>query len=112
MNYKTLKVQLFSVNCNSVAQVSVTPPLLTVILLLRSRLENNTEDWSALLLSLTDLNDWLGKKEAELIGLSPIGGDESSLRRQQVRPGRVLSHSPGRVEEFKCSGTGNLFSIK
>ena len=64
MNFKSLKVQFYS---------------------LRSRLENTTEDWSALLLSLTDLNDWLGKKEAELIGLSPIGGDESSLRRQQVR---------------------------
>merc|ERR1719192_422244 len=50
---------------------------------IRSRLENTGEDWAGLLLSLTDLNDWLGKKEAELMGLSPIGGDESSLRRQQ-----------------------------
>ena len=54
-------------------------------LISRSRLENTGEDWSALLLSLRDLNDWVSKKEAELIGLSPIGGDESSLRKQQVR---------------------------
>ena len=66
-------------------------------LIFRSRLENTGEDWSALLLSLRDLNDWVSKKEAELIGLSPIGGDETSLRKQQV--GRLITfyHFPLRT---------------
>ena len=52
------------------------------------------------MLSLRDLNDWVSKKEAELIGLSPIGGDESSLRKQQVT-----------LRFKRCVGGGDSFEI-
>jgi len=50
---------------------------------IRSRLENTNEDWSALLISLRELVDWVMKKELELSSLGQVGGDEMSIRKQQ-----------------------------
>ena len=50
----------------------------------RNRLENNSDHWNALLLSLRELAEWAISKEAELEAMGPIGGDEMSIRRQQV----------------------------
>lgn len=50
----------------------------------RNRLENNSDHWNALLLSLRELSEWTISKEAELEAMGPIGGDEHSIRRQQV----------------------------
>merc|ERR1719471_85749 len=50
---------------------------------IRSRLENTGEDWSSLLVSLRDLNDWVSGQETELLGMSPVGGDEAVIRKQQ-----------------------------
>jgi len=51
----------------------------------RNRLENNTEHWNALLLSLRELIEWVIRKDTELTGLGPIRGDLSTLVKQQVR---------------------------
>lgn len=51
----------------------------------RNRLENNTEHWNALFVSLRELAEWTVKKEAELENMGPIGGDEATIRKQQVR---------------------------
>jgi hypothetical protein len=50
----------------------------------RNRLENNTEHWNALLLSLRELIEWVIRKDTELTGLGPIRGDLSTLVKQQV----------------------------
>ena len=51
----------------------------------RNRLENNSDHWNALFLSLRELAEWTVKKESELESMSPIGGDEATIRKQQVR---------------------------
>ncbi|EEB13705.1 dystrophin, putative [Pediculus humanus corporis] len=50
---------------------------------IRNRLESNTEHWNALLLSLRELIEWVIRKDTELTGLGPIGGDLASLHKQQ-----------------------------
>ena len=50
----------------------------------RNRLENNSDHWNALFLSLRELAEWTVKKETELEAMSPIGGDEATIRKQQV----------------------------
>ncbi|EFX89387.1 hypothetical protein DAPPUDRAFT_190748 [Daphnia pulex] len=50
---------------------------------IRNRLENNTEHWNALLLSLRELIEWVIRKDTELTGLGPIRGDLSTLVKQQ-----------------------------
>lgn len=60
---------------------------------IRNRLENNTEHWNALLLSLRELIEWVIRKDTELTGLGPIRGDLSTLVKQQVnRLKRILSY--------------------
>lgn len=49
----------------------------------RNRLESNAEHWNALLLSLRELIEWVIRKDTELTGLGPIGGDLASLHKQQ-----------------------------
>ena len=51
----------------------------------RNRLENNSDHWNALFLSLRELAEWTVKKESELESMSPIGGDEATIRKQQVK---------------------------
>lgn len=51
----------------------------------RNRLENNTEHWNALLLSLRELIEWVIRKDTELTSLGPIRGDLSTLIKQQVQ---------------------------
>lgn len=59
-------------------------PSFTMFLRDRNRLENNTEHWNALLLSLRELIEWVIRKDTELTGLGPIRGDLSTLVKQQV----------------------------
>lgn len=47
-------------------------------------MENNAEHWSALLLSLRELIEWVIRKDTELSGLGPAAGDVASLHKQQV----------------------------
>ncbi|XP_054271022.1 dystrophin isoform X1 [Macrosteles quadrilineatus] len=49
---------------------------------IRNRLESNAEHWTALLLSLRELFEWVIRKDTELTGLGPIGGDVASLQKQ------------------------------
>ncbi|KAG8307493.1 hypothetical protein J6590_020624 [Homalodisca vitripennis] len=49
-----------------------------------NRLESNAEHWNALLLSLRELFEWVIRKDTELTGLGPIGGDVASLQKQLV----------------------------
>lgn len=51
----------------------------------RNRLESNAEHWSALLLSLRELTEWVIRKETELNALAPPRGDLNALIKQQVR---------------------------
>ena len=39
----------------------------------RNRLENNSDHWNALLISLRELAEWAIAKEAELEAMGPIG---------------------------------------
>lgn len=57
----------------------------------RNRLENNTEHWNALLLSLRELIEWVIRKDTELTGLGPIRGDLLTLIKQQVRDHLTLA---------------------
>ncbi|KAE8750410.1 hypothetical protein FOCC_FOCC002969 [Frankliniella occidentalis] len=41
---------------------------------IRNRLESNAEHWSALLLSMRELIEWVIRKDTELSGLEPLGG--------------------------------------
>lgn len=50
---------------------------------IRNRLENNSDHWNALLLSLRELSEWSITKDVELDTMGPIGGDETTIRRQQ-----------------------------
>jgi chromosome segregation ATPase len=50
---------------------------------IRNRLESNAEHWNALLLSLRELIEWVIRKDTELTGLGPIGGDVACLQKQQ-----------------------------
>lgn len=50
----------------------------------RNRLENNSEHWNTLYLSLHELAEWARKKEDDLEAIGPIGGDEATIKRQQV----------------------------
>lgn len=54
------------------------------MLFYRNRLESNVEHWNSLLLSLQELTEWVIRKDTELTGLAPIGGDTASLHKQQV----------------------------
>jgi hypothetical protein len=63
----------------------------------RNRLESNAEHWNALLLSLRELIEWVIRKDTELTGLGPIGGDVACLQKQQVR---AMKH----VIFFFCHG--------
>ena len=47
-------------------------------------MENTGEDWSSLLVSLRDLNEWVSGQETELHAMGPVGGDEILIRKQQV----------------------------
>ncbi|KAH9639551.1 hypothetical protein HF086_012402 [Spodoptera exigua] len=48
-----------------------------------NRLESNAEHWSALLLSLRELTEWVIRKETELNALAPPRGDLPALLKQQ-----------------------------
>ncbi|CAD0204998.1 unnamed protein product [Chrysodeixis includens] len=50
---------------------------------IRNRLESNAEHWSALLLSLRELTEWVIRKETELNALAPPRGDLPALLQQQ-----------------------------
>lgn len=52
----------------------------------RNRLENNSEHWNALLLSLRELTEWVIRKDTELssLGMGPVRGDSASLQKQLV----------------------------
>ncbi|CAH2053957.1 unnamed protein product, partial [Iphiclides podalirius] len=50
---------------------------------IRNRLESNAEHWSALLLSLRELTEWVIRKETELNALAPPRGDLAALIKQQ-----------------------------
>ena len=52
----------------------------------RNRLENNSEHWNALLLSLRELTEWVIRKDTELssLGMAPVRGDSASLQKQLV----------------------------
>ncbi|XP_047511119.1 dystrophin-like isoform X7 [Pieris napi] len=50
---------------------------------IRNRLESNAEHWSALLLSLRELTEWVIRKETELNALAPPRGDLTALIKQQ-----------------------------
>lgn len=56
----------------------------------RNRLESNAEHWSALLLSLRELTEWVIRKETELNALAPPRGDLAALIKQQVWTSFVL----------------------
>uniref|UniRef100_A0A1A9X1L7 Dystrophin n=1 Tax=Glossina brevipalpis TaxID=37001 RepID=A0A1A9X1L7_9MUSC len=51
---------------------------------IRNRLENNSEHWNALLLSLRELTEWVIRKDTELstLGVGPVRGDAASLQKQ------------------------------
>ncbi|XP_070495965.1 dystrophin, isoforms A/C/F/G/H-like isoform X7 [Chironomus tepperi] len=53
-------------------------------LAIRNRLESNSEHWSALLLSLREMTEWVIRKDTELSSLShsPVRGDAASLAKQ------------------------------
>nr|CAD7268031.1 unnamed protein product [Timema shepardi] len=57
----------------------------------RNRLESNSEHWNALLLSLRELIEWVIRKDTELTGLGPIGGDVACLQKQQNSPTRPIT---------------------
>lgn len=63
----------------------------TICLCSRNRLESNAEHWSALLLSLRELIEWVIRKDTELSGLGPPAGDTAALLKQQVNTS-VLFH--------------------
>ncbi|KAG7309491.1 hypothetical protein JYU34_005462 [Plutella xylostella] len=50
---------------------------------IRNRLESNAEHWSALLLSLRELTEWVIRKDTELTALAPPRGDLAALMKQQ-----------------------------
>ncbi|KAJ0172021.1 hypothetical protein K1T71_011994 [Dendrolimus kikuchii] len=50
---------------------------------IRNRLESNAEHWSALLLSLRELTEWVIRKETELNASAPARGDLPALLKQQ-----------------------------
>jgi len=50
----------------------------------RNRLENNTEHWNTLLLSLRELVEWVIKKDTEISSFGPLGNDLVTLQKQQV----------------------------
>ncbi|KAK7605202.1 hypothetical protein V9T40_007060 [Parthenolecanium corni] len=56
--------------------------LKTKSMAIRNRLESNAEHWNALLLSLQELIEWVIRKDTELTGLGPMGGDTISLQKQ------------------------------
>lgn len=55
-----------------------------VIYCFRNRLENNTEHWNTLLLSLRELVEWVIKKDTEISSFGPLGSDLLTLQKQQV----------------------------
>lgn len=57
-----------------------------VFVFYRNRLENNSEHWNALLLSLRELTEWVIRKDTELSSLvmGPVRGDAASLQKQLV----------------------------
>lgn len=57
----------------------------------RNRLESNAEHWSALLLSLRELTEWVIRKETELTALAPPRGDLAALLKQQVMKNERLN---------------------
>ncbi|XP_022241838.1 dystrophin-like [Limulus polyphemus] len=50
---------------------------------LRNRLESSAEQWNQLLLSLRELTEWVIKKETELAAQPALGGDVTSILKQQ-----------------------------
>lgn len=60
----------------------------------RNRLENNSEHWNALLLTLRELTEWVIRKDTELstLGIGPVRGDAASLQKQLVSS--VLVYKP------------------
>ena len=56
----------------------------SVFVVHRNRLESNSEHWNALLLSLRELIEWVIRKDTELTGLGPVGGEPALLHKQQV----------------------------
>jgi hypothetical protein len=68
----------------------------------RNRLENNTEHWNALLLSLRELIEWVIRKDTELTGLGPIRGDLSTLVKQQVNKEKIFHPFIPTLPQEKC----------
>ena len=52
-------------------------------------MEKKSQDLSHLLASLNELSDWTDRKEKELEEMAPLGGDEATLRQQQVSQGTI-----------------------
>ena len=83
------RVSQFLAEIWTIAQMSWTPDAFVIchntFCCSRNRLENNSDHWNALFLSLRELAEWTVKKEAELETMSPVGGDEVTVRKQQVQ---------------------------
>lgn len=47
-------------------------------------MENNSDHYNSLYVSLRELADWTTAKEAELESMAPIGGDDITIKKQQV----------------------------
>ena len=80
----------------------------------RNRLENNSDHWNALLISLRELAEWAIAKEAELESMGPIGGDELSIRRQQESArsfSRQLEDKRAVIENNLLTGRQHLDSV-
>ncbi len=75
-------------------------------MLFRNRLENNSDHWNALFLCLRELAEWTVKKESELESMGPLGGDEASIRQQQVDKIIYL------INDFKGCNFQALSSLK
>ena len=53
-----------------------------------------------MLVSLRDLNEWVTSQEAELLGLSPVGGDEVTIRKQQVNHTKMCNENIQFLSDF------------
>ncbi|GBP44197.1 Dystrophin, isoform D [Eumeta japonica] len=67
---------------------------------MRNRLESNAEHWSALLLSLRELTEWVIRKDTELSALAPVRGDLPALLKQQVRLYHLVSDTSYNLLSF------------
>ena len=81
--------------------------LLSSLFCFRNRLENNSDHWNALFLSLRELAEWTVKKESELETMSPIGGDENTIRKQQVKNDQYHN-----IKLIVCQGITTIWYTK